>query len=341
MSTIRPFDSKRNYTPLHNYLYDVVMPSISHSAMIALLFFIRQTDGWGDDEVGLSYADIKRGANIKSDGTVSRVIQELLGDAETGAKQYIIVKPGLNTWEPNRYALNADLEIEDDYHASDYRCNRLATTKIEVAEYTPTPKNEVAPTSKIEGLYKEGKKEEKHVVAQIAQATEQQSLFEEPLPEQPKSKRGRKPNSEKTPEQLAAHQEYLARKREIEAIWVECIGVKPVHFGETAKSSKALAEAGYTGEQVRGCFKHMLERKFWRDKFNAGEPIKLASVANELPTWLQVSEKEQARKQAEQQRIEQELQQRRNASAAYTPEKRAAAAAAAQEMRARMRQAVV
>lgn len=334
MTTIRPFDSKRNYTPLHNYLYDVVMRSISHSAMIALLFFIRQTDGWGDDEVGLSYADIKIGTNIKSDGTVSKVIQELL------SFNYITVKPGLNTWEPNRYALNADLEIEDDYHASDYRCNRLATTKIEVAEYTPTPKNEVAPTSKIEGLYKEGKKEEKHVVAQIAQATEQQSLFEEPLPEQPKSKRGRKPNSEKTPEQLAAHQEYLARKREIEAIWIECIGVKPVHFGETAKSSKALAEAGYTGEQVRGCFKHMLERKFWRDKFNAGEPIKLASVANELPTWLQVSEKEQARKQAEQQRIEQERARRAQQNAPMSPEARAAAARTAQEMRQRMQQAV-
>lgn len=332
MSTIRPFDSKRNYTPLHNYLYDVVMRSISHSAMITLLFFVRQTDGWGDDEVGLSYADIKLGANIKSDGTVSKVIQELLEN------QYIVVKPGEHTWEPNRYALNADLEIEDDYHASDYRCKR-PTPKNEVAEYAPTPKIEVAPTSKIEELYKEGKKEEKHVVvAQNAQATEQQSLFEEPLPEQPKSKRGRKPNSEKTPEQLAAHQEYLARKKEIEAIWVECIGVKPVHFGEIAKSSKALVEAGYTAEQVRDCFTHMLERKFWRDKFNAGEQIKLASVAGELPTWLQVRQKEAARKQAEQQRIEQELQQRRNASAAYTPEKRAAAAAAAQEMRQKMRQ---
>ena len=333
MTTIRLFDSKRNYTPKHNYLYDVVLPKISKNAWATLDFFIRQTDGWGDEEASLSYADIKRGTGIKSDGTISKVIRELI------SYNYIIVKPGENTWEPNRYALNADLEIEDDYHASDYRCKR-PTTKIEVAEYTPTTKNEVAPTSKIEELYKEGKKEEKHVVvAQNAQATEQQSLFEEPLPEQPKSKRGRKPNSEKTPEQLAAHQEYLARKREIEAIWVECIGVKPVHFGEIAKSSKALAEAGYTGEQVRDCFKHMLERKFWRDKFNAGEPIKLASVAAELPTWLQVRQKEMARKQAEQQRIEQELQQRRNASAAYTPEARAAAAKAAQEMRARMRQA--
>ena len=322
MTTIRPFDYQRNYTPMHNYMYDVAMPCMSNAAWKTLSYIVRQTDGWNSDDAGLSYNDIKRGTGIRSDGTVSKVIQELL------ALNYIVAKPGENTWEPNRYALNSDLEIEADYHATDYRVMRT------------TPKNEVVPTPKNEVPIKERNKEEKHVVvAQNAQATEQQSLFDEPLPEQLKSKRGRKPNSEKTPEQLAAHQEYLARKREIEAIWVECIGVKPVHFGEIAKSSKALAEAGYTAEQVRDCFTHMLERKFWRDKFNAGEQIKLASVAGELPTWLQVRQKEAARKQAEQQRIEQELQQRRNASAAYTPEKRAAAAAAAQEMRQKMRQA--
>ena len=332
MSTVRPFDFQRNYTSMHNYMYDVAMPNMSKNAWAALSFIVRQTKGWQCIEAGLSYTDIMRGAKIKSSATVSRVIKELV------ELQYIAVRVSDDPWEPNSYALNADLEIETEYNPSDYEVRPAA--KMKVVKPTSTSNFKADSTSNFEELYKEEEKEEERfVVAQNAQATEQQSLFEEPLPEQPKSKRGRKPNNEQSPEQLAAHQEYLARKREIEAIWVECIGVKPVHFGEIAKSSKALAEAGYTAEQVRDCFTHMLERKFWRDKFNAGEQIKLASVAGELPTWLQVRQKEAARKQAEQQRIEQELQQRRNASAAYTPEKRAAAAAAAQEMRQKMRQA--
>lgn len=83
--------------------------------------------------------------------------------------------------------------------------------------------------------------------------------------------------TEKTPE----HKAYLDRKKAIEQAYVNELGYTPAAFGKEAKSSKWLAEQGYTPEQVVKCYRHLLA-----DDFYAKQHISLAIVSKQIGAWL-------------------------------------------------------
>lgn len=116
---IRPFDAGQ-WFPIHNYVFDVCMPSLSYPGWKVLCVAIRQTWGWADknDPSGLrrrewdtiSYSQFRDKAGISSNTTISRALKE---NMEAG---YIVQRqtgrhPG--TGKPlYEYALNRDFEAE-------------------------------------------------------------------------------------------------------------------------------------------------------------------------------------------------------------------------------------
>lgn len=84
METIKPFREEEKFTRVHNYLFDVVMPSLKPNAWKVLCFVIRQTIGWKDREGGrkqtdqLSYSQLRKGTGIASDMTLHAALKELL-----------------------------------------------------------------------------------------------------------------------------------------------------------------------------------------------------------------------------------------------------------------------
>ena len=77
----------------------------------------------------------------------------------------------------------------------------------------------------------------------------------------------------KTPEQQA----YLDRKKAIEQAYVAALGYTPPAFGKEAKSSKWLAEQGYTPEQVVKCYRHLQQ-----DDFYAKQHISLMTISKQI-----------------------------------------------------------
>lgn len=153
MSTITPFDTRGNYTRIHNYALDYIMPLVKANDWKVLCFIIRQTAGWGKDAEQLSYGAIKKGTGIKSDATLSASIKRLL------AEKYILSAAGNKRWIATKYSLNTALEIEVTSKSeaeSPTSKNEVPTSKTVAA---PTSKNEVSPTSKNEVYIKESIKE--------------------------------------------------------------------------------------------------------------------------------------------------------------------------------------
>ena len=117
MATIRPFDAG-GWFPIHNYVFDMIMPNLSPNGWKILCVAIRQTWGWRaeGDPSGLvrrewdriSYSQFRKKAGIASDATVRRALQECI---QTG---YIVrrqVGTHQGTGKPlYTYALNRDYE---------------------------------------------------------------------------------------------------------------------------------------------------------------------------------------------------------------------------------------
>ena len=106
MNIIRPFqDIKSEYTQVHNFLFDEIMPALKPNAWKVLCFIVRKTYGWHKDDDKLSFSQIRQGTGISSDMTVSSALKEL------AAKKYIIIHKSDDQWEANTYSLNAGYEV--------------------------------------------------------------------------------------------------------------------------------------------------------------------------------------------------------------------------------------
>jgi hypothetical protein len=115
--TVRPFDSG-GWFPVHNAIFDVVMPSLSPNAWKILCVAIRQTLGWVADPDGdpqqrkewdrISYSQFQEKAGLVSKATTQRALEECL---EAG---YLIRRQeGTYRGKPAfAYALNRDYEVE-------------------------------------------------------------------------------------------------------------------------------------------------------------------------------------------------------------------------------------
>ncbi|TXH54717.1 MAG: hypothetical protein E6Q97_10265 [Desulfurellales bacterium] len=133
---IKPFaQPDRDYTRLHNVLFDVVMPTMKPNAWKMLCFILRKTNGWNKTEAQLSYNQLRAGTGIQSDATLSATIKEL-ADA-----RYIIVTP--IQWQSSLYELNYQYIVTTSQ----------PTTKDEPAQPTSktVPTTETKDTTEIEG----------------------------------------------------------------------------------------------------------------------------------------------------------------------------------------------
>ena len=117
MSTIKPFDAG-GWFPIHNAVFDVIMPRLSPNGWKILCVAIRQTWGWVADSDGdprnrrewdrVSYSQFNAKSGIKSRSTVARALKECL---ESGylLRHQVGMERGMPAYA---YALNRDFEVE-------------------------------------------------------------------------------------------------------------------------------------------------------------------------------------------------------------------------------------
>jgi len=75
--TVYPFDTREQFTKIHNYVIDHMMPTLKPNAFKLLILIIRKTKGWGKDADRISYSQLREGTGIASDATLSAAIKEL------------------------------------------------------------------------------------------------------------------------------------------------------------------------------------------------------------------------------------------------------------------------
>lgn len=103
--TIKPFASAGNWTQVHNYCFDHIMPSISANAWKVLTLIIRQTRGYDRQQTdGLSQRQMLERTGIKSFTTLRRALDELTA--------YVIEYPGDES-TPATYQLNRDFSATE------------------------------------------------------------------------------------------------------------------------------------------------------------------------------------------------------------------------------------
>ena len=122
----RIFERKIPYTVVRNEVFDEVMPMVSYPAWKVLSAIIRATMGWHKTEDRLSYSQLMERTGIRSPGTLSRAIEELV----TG--DYIKKQGNSRTGETNTYELNED-----------YVLILTTTSSVVVGEDTTTSSVEV------------------------------------------------------------------------------------------------------------------------------------------------------------------------------------------------------
>jgi phage replication O-like protein O len=150
MTKIKPFEKQGNFTMVHNFVIDYMMPRLSANGFRVLIFAIRKTTGWQKEQDVISYSQFLKGTGIKSYHTISKAISELL-DAEYLLR--IEQRVSTNLGKPSyAYMLNMDYEIDTDLSADNaYDQNptaeiaRGSTAEIAVS---PTAKTVVGPTAK-------------------------------------------------------------------------------------------------------------------------------------------------------------------------------------------------
>ena len=115
MAQVKPFEIP--WTPVHNYVFDEIMPKLSPNAWKVLCVAMRQTLGWAGNGPGgrkewdtISYSQFMQKTGIGSRHTISRALEECC-EADFLLRRQVGHHPG--TDKPiYAYALNTDYSIE-------------------------------------------------------------------------------------------------------------------------------------------------------------------------------------------------------------------------------------
>ena len=102
---INPFDPRENYTRVHNYVLDKMMPTLKPNEWKVLCFILRKTTGWGKDAERLSYTEMMAGTGIGSRSTLSAALDGLV---ERG---YILCQVDPDQFTANTYQLNTTFSV--------------------------------------------------------------------------------------------------------------------------------------------------------------------------------------------------------------------------------------
>lgn len=99
------------YTQIDNYVFDVVMRTLSGNEYKVLNVILRFTAGWHQERDRASYKQIKKYTGIKSDTTISKCLKKL--DELGYIKRYIVKYHSQFDIPIYEYAINYDFDIED------------------------------------------------------------------------------------------------------------------------------------------------------------------------------------------------------------------------------------
>lgn len=103
--TFRPFAQIGNFTQVHNWVFDSIMPIAPPNAFKVLMFVIRQTEGWNRPRRKQTNDQIMAGTGISHRNTVTAAIKWLL-EAD------LIIREGDNG-ETFKYYLNKGYEASE------------------------------------------------------------------------------------------------------------------------------------------------------------------------------------------------------------------------------------
>lgn len=103
----KPFKEYDHYTPVHDGVFDEILPLCPPNAFKVLMLVIRKTRGWQKDEDAISYSQIKTGCGIKSNGTVTTALKWLVEHA-------MLVRHEGARWEALSYSLNKDYVLPEE-----------------------------------------------------------------------------------------------------------------------------------------------------------------------------------------------------------------------------------
>lgn len=103
---VKPYqDPTKYYTPVHNVLFDVIMPDLKPTSFKVLCLIFRKTHGWHKSTDDISFSQIKAGTGIKSNHTIIAALKELT------EKDHILVISHEGQWQSNGYAINIDFTM--------------------------------------------------------------------------------------------------------------------------------------------------------------------------------------------------------------------------------------
>jgi len=127
-ATIRPFADQGNFTQIHNFVFDELMPKMDGTTFKVLMFIIRKTVGWGSEWDTLSYSQIMTGTGIASRATISKCINGL------EEMSLIVCVSGKDKREPNTYYLNTNYETSSKNELA--LVQKLNTQNTPINKYT-------------------------------------------------------------------------------------------------------------------------------------------------------------------------------------------------------------
>jgi phage replication O-like protein O len=105
----KPYDNpEKEFTMVHNSLFDKVMRDVSPNAYKILMTIFRKTRGWNKDTDSISYSQLREFTGIGSNATVQRALKELEG------KGHIFIIKGDEGFGDSYMALNPDYDTDQD-----------------------------------------------------------------------------------------------------------------------------------------------------------------------------------------------------------------------------------
>jgi len=75
---VKQSDNKRGFTQVGNYIFDVILPSLSLSEQAILLRVVRQTVGWSQPTDKIKLSEFRQMTGIKDDKTVRAALDKLV-----------------------------------------------------------------------------------------------------------------------------------------------------------------------------------------------------------------------------------------------------------------------
>ena len=121
---VYPFADHGNYTMIHNSIFDILIPTLSHAESIILLVIVRKTKGWGKDEDAISYSQLATAANIKSMETIKKNTRSL------AKKGLITITKTSKAQSAFVYGLNKSFFIPLPDGADDEKSNILVDSTV-------------------------------------------------------------------------------------------------------------------------------------------------------------------------------------------------------------------